>query len=446
MKLEEIRRERIAMQRMGRVPVQQLLEQLKRETYAMAQESGKDSSLYMTVNGQMVVEISGHAGVKGFANPNKIFMNGKEMDRKSFNTFLELAAKSNNLKLDVRTADDEKIKNEYLGQLPSQLGEVQRKRMELQQQSDCNKHLDNLVNLLKQETYLMAKENGADTSLYLVLDGEFIVEVKGHAGQKGLHEKNKLYLNGNEFGSQEMKVVFEMLGENDNLKIEVKTADDIYIRENYLEEQYIYISSSNFKEETNAETPSKQTVIINAFSASDAGQTCALDLTAELKKRGIKAEYVPSFRKELQWEESNLLDGAAESERAILEEQKRRIDRVYGKVEAVVTDAPLLMGAAYCQSQSAKTEFVQIHNLYRNFCFYANGRNEQSEPALKELSEKIHSVLKSNNIFYGNYGQEPNDKLINNIYKYVKGVGHEQSAPAPAETQTPPEEQGMQQF
>lgn len=248
---------------------------------------------------------------------------------------------------------------------------------------------------------------------------------------------------------KELNVICDVFSMDNDLKIDVKTATDDFIRTQYLQKKDSIILGDFSAEDglkTEQQVSQRQTVIINAFSASDSGQTCALALTAELKKRGIKAEYVSSYRRELEWDESNLLDGSEESEYAILNEQKRRIDRVYGKAEAIVTDAPLLMGAAYCTSQALKSELVQQHSLYRNFSFYVNGRNERSDPAVKELSEKIHSVLKENNVYCGSYGQELNEKLINNIYKYVKGVGHEQNAPVPAETQSPPTGQVMQQF
>ena len=63
----------------------------------------------------------------------------------------------------------------------------------------------------------------------------------------------------------------------------------------------------------------KHTLVINAFGGPGAGKTTAcMEIAATLKKRGLVAEYVQEYAKELAWEGRNdLLDGSESSQRKI---------------------------------------------------------------------------------------------------------------------------------
>ena len=100
----------------------------------------------------------------------------------------------------------------------------------------------------------------------------------------------------------------------------------------------------------------KETLIVNFFAGPGAGKTtCAWEVAAELKKRNIVTEYVPEYAKELVWDERlDLLDGSFNNQMLLFQEQKRRLDRLVGKVDVVVTDSPLLLSVSYVQEQQGE--------------------------------------------------------------------------------------------
>lgn len=69
---------------------------------------------------------------------------------------------------------------------------------------------------------------------------------------------------------------------------------------------------------------SRQTVVVNCFAGPSAGKTtCAWEIASELKKKGIEAEYVSEYAKELVWDNnSKLLDGSLESQQEMLTEKR----------------------------------------------------------------------------------------------------------------------------
>ena len=95
--------------------------------------------------------------------------------------------------------------------------------------------------------------------------------------------------------------------------------------------------------------PIKNTIIVNLFAGTGAGKTtCAWEIASELKKRNIQAEYVPEYAKELVWDEKReLLDGSLKNQRKLFQEQNHRLARLIGKVDVVVTDAPILLNQVY---------------------------------------------------------------------------------------------------
>ena len=119
----------------------------------------------------------------------------------------------------------------------------------------------------------------------------------------------------------------------------------------------------------------RDTVVVNAFGGPGSGKTTACFYVAcELKKKGYVVEYVPEYSKELVWDENwDLLDGSYEHQKQILAEQKRRIDRLVGKVDFVVTDAPILFNIIYLNDCDEKKQHMQdllkIFSGYTNFNF-----------------------------------------------------------------------------
>jgi len=132
---------------------------------------------------------------------------------------------------------------------------------------------------------------------------------------------------------------------------------------------------------------------INFFAGPGAGKsTTACGLFFQMKMRGHRCEYVPEYAKDLAYE--GLLSTIPQSE--IFREQNRRMQRLVGKVEYIITDAPLVLGLLYapdgvCEEQT-RIAFDSFDNynvlVLRDKPYEAYGR-EQTEEQAKQLDEQI---------------------------------------------------------
>lgn len=173
-----------------------------------------------------------------------------------------------------------------------------------------------------------------------------------------------------------------------------------------------------------------KTLIVNAFGGPGVGKTtCCWHIASELKKKGILTEYVSEYAKELVYEEKfDLLDDSMYGQTIILHEQKRRLDRLIGKVQIVVTDSPILLSIIY--ANDATTQFKEMilnkFNDYNNFNlvvlrdenqeYQQSGRKENLEES-KKKDQEICKLLNDNNIYYGSYSHEKMDLILDNIIK-----------------------------
>ncbi|MDE5721999.1 MAG: ssDNA-binding domain-containing protein [Clostridia bacterium] len=191
------------------------------------------------------------------------------------------------------------------------------------------------------------------------------------------------------------------------------------------------------QETSNNGAAAKAPLVVNLFAGPGAGKTtAALELTAALKKEGYNVEYVSEFAKEL------VLEGRTEElkdQEFVTNEQYHRIDRLRNSgVEIIVTDSPVLLGKVYGEGKNSAEYDKQIldyHNSFENFnlmvkrgeTFQAEGRVHNLEQS-KELDTKITSMLRSNQIFYGNYHHGDIDKTIDRINAtYARLYGEKQA-------------------
>ena len=175
------------------------------------------------------------------------------------------------------------------------------------------------------------------------------------------------------------------------------------------------------------------TVVVNAFGGPGAGKTTAAwHIAAELKKQGYCVEYVSEYAKELVWEENySLLDGSLEHQIELFKEQKRRIDRLIGKVDMVVTDSPLLLNILYLSTPDAEHEkrVLAEYNRNHNFNFFVNrGKSFEQAGRIHDIEEsiqkdkEIRDVLKKHDIYYGEYDHNKIDTLIRNIVDHYEKI------------------------
>lgn len=197
----------------------------------------------------------------------------------------------------------------------------------------------------------------------------------------------------------------------------------------YIKEAITFREDDNINEEKVA---TKETIVINLFAGPGAGKTtCAWEIASQLKKMNYVVEYVPEYAKELVWDEKReLLDGSLEHQRMLLEEQQHRVDRLIGKVDFVVTDAPCLLNLNFlnCDDLDLKNQYhnevLNKFQQYHNFNLFIN-RGEKYETTgrvhtLQEsiaLDNSLKQILKENNIFYGTYQHQTIDVAIQNSIK-----------------------------
>lgn len=175
----------------------------------------------------------------------------------------------------------------------------------------------------------------------------------------------------------------------------------------------------------------KETLVVNLFAGPGAGKTtCAWEIAEKLKKLGYVTEYVSEYAKELVWDgREDLLDGSVKNQTMVYNEQKRRVDRLIGKVDFVVTDSPALLSAAYVKERDERFErqIVDEFNQYHNFCIFVErgARFEQAgrihdDKQSKALDAEIISLLENNGIYYGVYKHHTIDLSIQNLQKTFK--------------------------
>lgn len=144
----------------------------------------------------------------------------------------------------------------------------------------------------------------------------------------------------------------------------------------------------------------KKSLVINLLGSPGSGKsTTAALLFGEMKKRGYSVDLVPEYAKELIWEGR---EATFEDEVYIFAKQNHRIFRLNGKVDFIVTDAPLLQKLYYMPKEFDFSNFViDVVNQYENLTFFlerkgfkyeTNGRHqtaEESDNVSKVMLQKL---------------------------------------------------------
>ena len=137
--------------------------------------------------------------------------------------------------------------------------------------------------------------------------------------------------------------------------------------------------------------------------------TGAAYIFAKLKMAGVDAEYVTEFAKDKVWENNT---EAFKCQFYISGKQAFRISRCYGKVDVIITDSPIRLGAIYAEKIGKKQlalACVEEADQYRSAdldIFLArvkpynpNGRN-QTEEESKTIDNEIKFMLDSQAVPY----------------------------------------------
>jgi adenylate kinase family enzyme len=153
--------------------------------------------------------------------------------------------------------------------------------------------------------------------------------------------------------------------------------------------------------------------VINLFGAPCAGKsTHRAKIFAEMKIRGYSVEEVTEYAKDAVWEQRDFL---LDDQLYILAKQNRRLKRLLGKVDYIITDSPLLLSIIYANKQisynkSLKNLTLEIFNHYNNINFFLNRTHSyqssgrvHTDIESKQISNEIQDLLKLNNVNYISY-------------------------------------------
>lgn len=139
------------------------------------------------------------------------------------------------------------------------------------------------------------------------------------------------------------------------------------------------------------------TKVINFFGGPNSGKsTLCASIFAEMKFSGILVDCAWEYARELFYERKL----HTTPQKMIFYEQKKRIERILGKVEFALTDAPLLVSLVYGKialdlvlGEIDKLDNINIL-LQRNPSVSFQGENRlHNEAQAKEIDKKIASVL-----------------------------------------------------
>jgi len=142
-------------------------------------------------------------------------------------------------------------------------------------------------------------------------------------------------------------------------------------------------------------------LVVNFFAGPGAGKsTLAAALFATLKWRGVLCELVCEYAKDKVWEEQH---GILQNGYYVFGKQLQRQLRLLGKVDVIITDAPILLSIAYNTDNRAFqaavfTEFERFRNL--NFFVkrvkpYVQVGRYQDEDGARRVDDDVLAVLKA---------------------------------------------------
>jgi hypothetical protein len=152
----------------------------------------------------------------------------------------------------------------------------------------------------------------------------------------------------------------------------------------------------------------RRTHIINLFGAPCAGKsTVAAGVFHAMKMRRCAVELVTEFAKDVVWDgHFQLLDDQI----FVFAEQHRRLNRLAGKVDYVITDSPLLLSAFYAPEgypESFLPLVLDFFNRYDNSLYYLertapyspDGRLQMEKEA-DAISPRMLDFLRTHNVPY----------------------------------------------
>lgn len=167
-------------------------------------------------------------------------------------------------------------------------------------------------------------------------------------------------------------------------------------------------------------------IVINFIAGPGVGKsTLTASIFARLKKLGIDCELVTEYAKDKVWEESFK---TLNNQIYVFGKQYHRLCRVSGKVECIVTDAPLIHNILYNKDSEKLNDLViESINKFNNLNLFVervveyneNGRIHTLEQA-KECDKQILDILNKHNIEYITVNPYDEDNIVEGILFFLK--------------------------
>ena len=182
----------------------------------------------------------------------------------------------------------------------------------------------------------------------------------------------------------------------------------------------------------------KNHLTVNIYGGPGSGKsTTALQLAAELKKRGFYSDYVSEVAKEYVYAKKfERLDGSLKNQSKLFLEQKSRLDLIYENVDITITDCPLLLNAVYLKEHNDDfvKDIFKTYNKYNNLNlflerdltvkFEQEGRIHDLTQSIEKDNE-ITSLLKENNIDYQSVDRNDISSIADFVVKAASGINAE---------------------
>ena len=172
----------------------------------------------------------------------------------------------------------------------------------------------------------------------------------------------------------------------------------------------------------------KNTIVVNLFGGPGTGKsTGAAYVFSQLKLHGIDCELVTEFAKDKVWEKNEKVFNC---QMYVTGKQTYKIMRVYGEVDVIITDSPILLGAAYTDSEKLKSAIVEEFNNYRNINIFLNRVKEynpngrhQNEDEAKAIDGQMLDLLNTYCSTFGTpnyYVVDGNESGYNKIVQIIE--------------------------
>ena len=175
---------------------------------------------------------------------------------------------------------------------------------------------------------------------------------------------------------------------------------------------------------------SAKTLVVNFYSGPGTGKsTFCAGTFAALKWSEVDCEQVTEYAKDVTWEESF---SKLKNQLYVFSKQQSRLFRLNGKVDVVVTDAPLLHSIIYdAQGDELFQKLIlREYDRYDNLNIFLkrmkkynpNGRTQTLEQAV-EIDKKTEKMLIENSISYETVDAVPENisAIVDIVKKRLKG-------------------------